>query len=443
MAHEDPTTAHDPGHPLGHEHDHAHAHDPTPAQGPRHAHDKEAELARGEGKGKLLYLDAPSGLAGDMILAALLDLGVPRAVVETALASLPLSGYRVEVGTRVRHGIVSASFDVHVDAGQPLRGYSDIRAMLEQSDLSPAVKQRAERTLHRLGTAEAKVHRVPIDHVHFHEVGAVDAIVDMVGSAAALDYLGAALVVSPLPMGRGFVRAAHGVLPLPAPATVECLFGLATFDGGLDFEFVTPTGAAIVGAHAERSASWPAMTPLRVGWGAGHAELADRPNVLRAVLGMPGGPARDDQTRFTHAVLEANVDDASGELAASWVEALLGAGALDAWATPITMKKGRPALTISALTTIAYAGAVADVMLRETTSLGVRRYDVVRSERPRHIEMVETPYGNIPVKVALGPYGPPQIKPEFDACAEAARAHGVPVREVLRVALVHASRKLA
>jgi pyridinium-3,5-bisthiocarboxylic acid mononucleotide nickel chelatase len=428
-----------------HEHDHGHAqeHGHDYEAGHTHVHEKQPDLVRGEGEGKLLYLDAPSGLAGDMIIAALLDLGVPGAVVSTALAALPLSGYRVEVGTRVRHGIVSASFDVDVDPGQPLRGYRDILAMFEQSALSPSVKQRAERTLHRLGTAEAKVHRVPIDQVHFHEVGAVDAIVDVVGSAAALDYLGAMLVISPLPMGRGFVRAAHGVLPLPAPATVECLFGLSTFDGGLDFEFVTPTGAAIVGAHAERSTSWPAMTPLRVGWGAGRAELPDRPNVLRAVLGMPSGPARDHDTHFTHSVLEANIDDATGELAASWVEALLSAGALDAWVTPIIMKKGRPALTISVLTKTADAGAVSDLMLRETTSLGMRRYDVVRSERPRHIEMVETPYGNIPIKLALGPYGPPQIKPEFDACVQAARAHGVPVREVLRVALVNASRKLA
>ena len=446
MAHDDDEHAHDPGHT------HSHAHDPAHDYG--HAHDpargdeqleraKGHELTRGEGEGKLLYLDAPSGLAGDMIIASLLDLGVPRAVVSDALAALALSGYGVEVGARVRHGIVCSSFDVRVDAGQPLRGYGDIRALLDQSALSPSVKLRAERTLHHLATAEAKVHRIPIDQVHFHEVGALDAIVDVVGSAAALDFIGATLVVSPLPMGRGFVHAAHGVLPLPAPATVECLIGLATVDGGLDFEFVTPTGAAIVGAHAERSVSWPAMTPLRVGWGAGRAELADRPNVLRAILGHAGGPDRAREPHLTHSVLEANVDDASGELAASWVEALLSAGALDAWATPITMKKGRPALTISALTTTATADAIVDVMLRETTSLGVRRYDVARSERPRHIEMVETPYGNIPVKVARGPYGPPQIKPEFDACAQAARAHGVPVREVLRAALVSASHKLA
>lgn len=450
VAHEAPEDDHDHGH--DHDHDHRHDHDHDHDHGHEGAHDhshthhhdaERADLGRGEGEKKLLYLDAPSGLAGDMIIAALLDLGVPRSVVRDALESLPLSGYRVEVGTRVRHGIVSASFDVLVDAVQPARAYADIRVMIDDSGLPPSVKDRAQRTLLRLGTAEARVHRVPIEQVHFHEVGAIDAIVDVVGSAAALDYVGAELLVSPLPIGRGFVRAAHGVLPLPAPATVECLTGFATVDGGLDFEFVTPTGAAIVGAHATRSSGWPAMTPLRVGWGAGRAELKDRPNVLRAVLGTAADPAGDRDYRFTHAVLEANVDDATGELAASWVEALFSAGAVDAWATPITMKKGRPALTISALAAIEKATAVGDAILRETTSLGVRRYDVVRTERPRRIDIVDTPYGSIPIKVALGPYGPPQIKPEFDACVRASRVHGVPVREVLREALVSASRKFA
>jgi hypothetical protein len=365
-----------------------------------------------------------------MIIAALLDLGVPAAVVERALAALPLAGFHLHIGSRTRSGIVATSFDVHVEGAPPQRTYGTIRAMLGAAPLDPGVKERAQRTFLRLATAEAKVHRSALDDVHFHEVGAVDAIVDVVGSAAALEYLGAELWVSPLPMGRGFVKAAHGVLPLPAPATVDCLEGLATYDGGIDFEFVTPTGAAIVGAHASGTKRWPTMAPERTGWGAGTAELRDRPNLLRAVLGAPssgdGAP--------THTVLEANVDDASGELAGDWIESLLAAGALDAWAAPITMKKGRPAFTIAALVPIDRAGEIASLMLRETTSLGVRRHDVSRVERPRAIETVETPFGPIPVKVAGGPFGPPQVKPEFDACVRAARAHGVPVREVLRVA---------
>jgi uncharacterized protein (DUF111 family) len=235
------------------------------------------------------------------------------------------------------------------------------------------------------------------------------------------------------------VKAAHGTLPLPAPATVECLAGLETYDAGVDFEFVTPTGAAIVGAHAERpSVAWPRTVPLRVGWGAGTKELRDRPNLLRAVLGdLPerAHAAASQLSQLSHVVLETNVDDATGELAAAAIEAVLAAGALDVWATPITMKKGRPALTLSAIATAAMADSIAHAMLRETTSVGLRRYAVDRVERPRRFVEVATAYGPIPVKVSEGAYGPPQVKPEFDACAAAAKAHGVPVREVLRAAL--------
>jgi pyridinium-3,5-bisthiocarboxylic acid mononucleotide nickel chelatase len=425
MAHERDGEGH------GHEHGEGHGHG--------HGDGERAEgVRRGDGAGKVLFLDAPSGLAGDMIIAALVDLGVPASAVADAVAVLPVTGFHVHFGTRVRSGIVATSFEVHVDAAQPTRTYATIRTMLDAANLPDGVKARAQRTFRRLAVAEGKVHRSAIDDVHFHEVGAVDAIVDVVGTAAALEWLGAELVVSPLPMGRGFVKAAHGILPLPAPATVECLNGLTTYDAGVDFEFVTPTGAAIVGAHASGSSRWPSMAPERVGWGAGTASLADRPNVLRAVLGAPATSmhAHPPQGAATHAVLEANVDDATGELAASWIDALHAAGALDAWATPITMKKGRPALTLSALARVESADAVAHAMLRETTSLGVRRYEVTRAERPRRVVEVETAYGRIPVKVAEGPFGPPQVKPEFDACLAAARAHGVPVREVVRAAMV-------
>jgi uncharacterized protein (DUF111 family) len=237
-------------------------------------------------------------------------------------------------------------------------------------------------------------------------------------------------------MGRGFVKARHGVLPLPPPATVECLRGFATYDAGVDFEFVTPTGAAIVGAHARASSRWPSFAPSHVGWGAGTANLADRPNLLRAILGDAHVRASHEDT---HVVIEANIDDATGELLGAAIEALLAQGALDAWAAPVTMKKGRPAFTLSALARAPDADRIAHAMLRETTSIGVRRYGVSRVERPRRIAQVETPYGTIAVKIAEGPFGPPQVKPELEACAAAARAHGVPLREVMQAALAAAS----
>ena len=394
-----------------------------------------ADLPFQGGKGKVLFLDAPSGLAGDMIIASLIDLGVPPRAVGAVLECLPISGYHLHLSAKERSGILATHFDVHVDGEQPERTFASIKKILDESTIPEPVRARAHRIFQKLAEGESAVHKMPLDEVHFHEVGAVDAIVDIVGAAAALEYVGADVIVSPLPMGRGFVKARHGILPLPAPATVECLRGFATYDGGIDFEFVTPTGAAIVAASALRSERWPAMVPELVGWGAGTAELADRPNLLRAVLGTPlAGRAEEG----THVVLEANLDDASGELLGAAIETLLAQGALDAWATPITMKKGRPAVTLAALGTLATADALTAVFLRETTTLGVRRVPVSRTERPRRTVEVSTKYGVIAVKVAGGPYGPPQIKPEFDACVAAARSHGVAVKDVLSAVMAAA-----
>jgi pyridinium-3,5-bisthiocarboxylic acid mononucleotide nickel chelatase len=271
--------------------------------------------------------------------------------------------------------------------------------------------------------------------VHFHEVGAVDAIVDIVGAAAALTYVGAEVIGSPLPMGRGFVKARHGILPLPPPAVVECLRGVPTYGIDLDAELVTPTGAAILATAASRFERWPTFRPERVGFGAGQRELPDRPNLLRVVLGSVSTASQVIEGAASHVILEANVDDLTGEMAAHAIEALFAAGALDAWASPITMKKGRPALTMAALATAADADRVAAAMLQETTTIGLRRIPVTRTERPRRVVTVTTAFGSIRVKISEGPFGPPQIKPEFDECAAAATAHGVPVREVIAAAL--------
>ena len=422
---------------MGHEghedDDHGHAHGDASEHGHGHAHVYVARraLERGVGKGKVLFLDAPSGLAGDMTIAALVDLGVPRDVLAEAWEALRLTGYHVHFAHKTVSGIVATHFDVHVSEKQPLRTFATIRELLAKAQLDAGVRARATRTFERLAEAEASVHRMPKDEVHFHEVGAVDAIVDIVGAAAALDYIGAEVVCSPLPMGRGIVKAAHGALPLPPPAVVECLRGFATYDAGIDMELVTPTGAAIVAANAARSERWPSMMPEESGWGAGSATLADRPNVLRAVLGTPVLAA----VHATHVVLEANLDDATGEIVAGAIEALLAAGALDAWAAPLTMKKGRPGVMLGVVCPAASADMLAAIVLRETTTLGVRRTEVSRTERPRRTVVVETQYGKVPVKIAEGPYGPPQIKPEYDACAALAREHDVPVRVVIAAAL--------
>src|SRR5690606_30712921 len=224
--------------------------------------------------------------------------------------------------------------------------YAEIRALLEGSSLNAGVVRRALGIFERLGRAESEVHRIPLDAVQFHEVGAVDAIVDIVGAAACFEYLGARVMSSPVPLGSGTVSCQHGVLPLPAPATVNCLVGVPTYFAGIEGELVTPTGAAIVASVAESFARWPSFIPERVGWGAGSRELADRPNVLRVVLGQPT-PER--ALTHSHVVVEATVDDMTGELAGHALSELLSAGALDAWASPVLMKKGRPGLVLSAL----------------------------------------------------------------------------------------------
>jgi hypothetical protein len=433
---------HGHGHGGGHGHGHDHGHGHGGGHGHGHSHGDgdgtehpppRALLEAGAGHGKLLFFDAFSGAAGDMTIAALLDLGVPLLVIERAVAALPLEGFHLHRGHVHRSGIVATTFEVHVEGAQPERTYGEIERMLAAAPLDAPVASLARRIFRRLGEAEASVHRMPLEDVHFHEVGAVDAIVDIVGAAAALTHLGAEVVASPLPMGRGFVKARHGILPLPAPAAVECLRGVPTYGVDLEAELVTPTGAAILATAATRFERWPSFAPERVGFGGGSRELPDRPNLLRVVLGS--GARAEEVSGASHVVLEANVDDLTGEVAAHALEALLRAGALDAWAEPITMKKGRPALKMAALAPLAQADAVAAALLRETTSIGVRRIPVTRTERPRRTVRVDTTYGPIRVKISEGPFGPPQVKPEFEDCAAAAKTHGVPVREVIAAAL--------
>jgi len=263
----------------------------------------------------------------------------------------------------------------------------------------------------------------------------VDSIVDIVAVAAAIDHLGARVVSSPLPMAHGHIHAEHGVLPLPAPATVLCLRGVPTYDGGADRELVTPTGACLVATLAEEHSFWPSMRPARVGWGAGTRELEDRPNLLRVVLGDPEPSSATATGHATHVLLETNVDDASPEIIAHALAKIMSLGALDAWASPIVMKKGRPAHLVSVLARASSADELGRALLRETGSLGLRRVGVDRMERPRRMAHVETPYGPISVKVAEGDGLPPHAAPEYEDCRRAAEAHDVPISMVYHAAL--------
>ncbi len=378
----------------------------------------------------LLFLDASgSGIAGDMCVAALVDAGAPEAAITEALSALPLERHERSVRTVFRSGIAAKQFLVEPLEDAPQRTWRDIRQLLQA--LPPAVRARSVAMFARLAEAEAAVHGCAVDDVHFHEVGALDSIVDIVAVAACLEFFGGEIVASPLPLGRGTTHSQHGVLPLPAPATLECLRGVATFDGGVDAELVTPTGATIVATQATRFVRWPAMKPVAVGWGAGTRELPDRPNVLRVVRGV----AERSQTRRSLLVIECNIDDCPPERLAYALARLMAAGARDAWMTPITMKKGRLGTMLSALCDAATRDVLTEILLTETGSLGVRVRGVERVERPRRVVTVETRFGALEVKVASGDGLPELVAPEFDSCRAAAETHGVPLGEVFEAAV--------
>jgi len=396
----------------------------------------------------LLVLEPIGGIAGDMFLAAALDLGVDRGALEGALRTLGVPGWRLEVTRRTDSGIAGTHVEVVVlgEGEEPrARGLQEILALVGGSGLPPRVRAAARAVFERLGRAEAKVHGVPVEEVHFHEVGAVDAIVDVCGAASALDLLGWPRVVSAAPeLGRGLGRSAHGPMPIPPPAVLELLAGKPVRPGGPAGEAVTPTGAALLAELAEVG-PLPPFVPGRIGYGVGTTRWADRPNVLRMTVGeelplplsrtVTPGPAPGGEGETALWVLETNLDDCPGQLVARAIEAALEAGALDAWASPCTMKKGRPGLLLSALVEERTRGAVTRAFLAETTTLGVRRHAVARDALDRAVETVETAYGPVRVKVGRASGCEIGAHPEYDDCAARAREKGVPVKEVMAAAL--------
>jgi uncharacterized protein (TIGR00299 family) protein len=319
--------------------------------------------------------------------------------------------------------------DVVVEGEQPhARGLAEILALVDGSGLAPRARAAARAVFERIGRAEAKVHGVPVSEVHFHEVGAVDSIVDVCGAAVALDLLGwPEVLATPPELGRGLGRSAHGPMPIPPPAVLELLAGKPVRPGGPEGEAVTPTGAALL-AELAAIGPLPALVARRVGYGVGTCSWRDRPNVLRATLA-------DRAEGGALLVLEANLDDATGQMIARAIDAALEAGALDAWAAPITMKKGRPGVTVSALVEEPRREAVTRVLFAETPTLGVRRRAVERDVLARELRTVETRYGPVRVKIALLDGVEVGAQPEHDDCLARARERGVALREVIAAAL--------
>ena len=392
---------------------------------------------------RVAYFDCFSGASGDMILGALVDAGLTPADLRAALATLPLGGYTLDAERVTRAGL--AATKVHVcrdDAPQPRRTLADVLDILARSGLPPADREQAGRIFRALAEAEGRVHGVPAAAVHFHEVGAVDAIVDITGAVAGLRLLGVKEVyVSELPLGGGTARAEHGVLPVPAPATLALLTAagapLRPGAGEPQMELVTPTGAAILTTlgRFER----PAMTLLRTGAGAGGRDIPGRPNVLRVWLGET--EARDAVR--TMVLAETNVDDMPGEIFGHALERLFVAGAADVWFTPIQMKKDRPAVMLSVLCRPEREEGIVAVLLRETTTLGVRVREVRRYEAARERLDFPSSLGPAAVKVKRLPGEPPRVAPEYDVCRSLAAQTGLPLLEVYRIVSAEALAVLA
>lgn len=388
---------------------------------------------------KTAYFDCIAGASGDMLLGALVDAGLPVATLESELAKLHLDDFHLAVSKVSKNAFGATKVDVHVSDHAPERHLADIRKLIENSEISATVKERAMRVFTRICEVEGGIHGMSVDEVHLHEVGGVDAIVDVVGVLAAIEWLGIErVVVSPLPMGRGFIRGAHGQIPLPAPATIGLLKGVPITGSPLDVEFVTPTGAALLTELADAWGALPPMTLCDIGYGAGTRDLPI-PNVLRVLLGDAAPAGRWNSETIT--VLETHLDNDRGETIGHACRRLMAEGALDVVSMPAQMKKDRPAHVIKVLSKPEDADRLEHILFEETSTLGIRRTDTRRDSLPRELHTVETRFGTITVKLARLPGGGMRATAEHEDCRKAAHEYDVPLQTVTREAEHAAAHK--
>lgn len=375
---------------------------------------------------KIAYFDCFSGISGDMILGALLDLGVPEDLLRGELLKTRLSGYSLEVRRENRGALSGLRFLVHQQP-QPSRTFADIRRLIEESTLSPSVREKGLEIFERLAVAEARVHQVSVEQVHFHEVGAVDSIVDVLGAIIALEYLGVQRVgASPLPVGGGWAKTDHGLIPVPAPATVLLLKDVPIYHNGVQRELVTPTGAAVLTSLAATFGPLPPMRLQSVGYGVGTHPCANPPNLLRVLLGT----AEESCPERNLFLAETNIDDMNPEFYDHIFDRLFALGVLDVHAVPVHMKKNRPGILLRILFDPALREPVLQAVFQETTTLGVRVVPVQRYELEREIEVVETPHGPCRLKRVRRPGEEFQLVPEYEDCKRIASTSGQPLRRV-------------
>jgi len=381
---------------------------------------------------RIAYLDCFAGVSGDMVLGALLDLGLPLEVLDQGWRQLGLKGVEVKHQRVQRGGMMGTQVEVRDQGKRRIKNYGEMRKTIEDSSLPKGIKELSLKILRRLAQAEAVIHGVKVDEVHFHEIGCIDTLVDVVGAALGIAHFNwETIICSPLPLGRGYVEAGHGTLPLPAPATMALLKGVPIVPALVEGEIVTPTGAAIVTSLASGFGPLPAMEITCVGYGAGMRDPKGMPNLLRIIHGR-----QVEEKSEGIWVLEADVDDMIPELLPYLNQLLLKEGALDAALIPIQMKKGRPGFTIRCLATVAKREELAQLILRESTTIGIRMYPAERIILAREEREVETRYGSIKIKVAFDEGGKIiNLMPEYESCCQAAEAKQVPLKEVYQEAI--------
>ncbi len=380
---------------------------------------------------RVAYLDCASGISGDMTLGALVDAGASLETIQAGIASLGLPGVRITTSEVKRKGFRGTHISVVHEPEHKHRHLHHITAMIDGSTLSVRQKELATRIFARLAEAEAKVHGTTIQKVHFHEVGAVDSIADIVGSAIGWDLLGVErIIASPVPTGTGFIEIAHGRCSVPAPAVGELLRGVPLAESSVPFELTTPTGAAILAALADGYGPMPAMTIERIGYGAGSRDLAEQANLLRLLVGQSSESSSSEQVTL----LETNLDDMSGELIGHAVARLWAAGALDVYTSPIGMKKNRPGVLLSILCRAEQADALEAILFRETTTLGVRRTVMSRRTLCRESHSVATPWGAVAGILAWVDERTARFSPEFESCRGLAESQNVPLLEIYEAA---------
>jgi uncharacterized protein (TIGR00299 family) protein len=383
----------------------------------------------------IAYFDCFSGISGDMVLGALLDAGADLRELEAGLRKLKLEGWNLSARKVERRALFGTHVRVETHEQHHHRGLSQIVRMIDEAGLAPRAAERAKKIFTRLAEAEAQVHQMPIDKVHFHEVGAADSIIDIVGAAIGFELFGIdEFACSAFDVGAGQVRTAHGLLPVPAPATAELLRGAPTFSSGIERELVTPTGAAIATTLSTRYAEMPAMTLRCIGYGAGTADRAEKPNMLRLLIGEKAVSATKEYWGVPVAVIETNVDDMSPQIYGYFVERALSAGALDVFSTAAQMKKNRPGLLITLLCETENVARLTDVIFRETTTIGVRTYEVRRKTLDRELVPVETPFGQVRMKISRWNGSILNATPEFEDCQRIAAQRGIPLKQVIAAA---------